>query len=369
MRAPAPFPILWALILSLAIGGAAWATAATPGALRDAKASAARAARRAEALDARAAASDDPAARARLAQAAVAARVRGAEAEIDAAAVRSRLVGDLLARQRSRLAEQQGPVARVLAALVSLARRPALASLAQPGSVADLVHVQAVLGTVMPAVAARTTTLRRDLARTRALQASASVARASLETGRGRLLEAREQLAALDEAGDGETAQALGERTRDIVDQLRTVTDAQAVLDDLVALPAPPRPAPRDPGAGSYRLPVFGRLVTGTGEVSDSGVRARGLTFAVPAAVPVIAPAAGRVVFAGPFRSFGGVVIIDHGAGWTTLVSGLGAVAIGRGATIGAGVPIGRARADPQARVTVELRRAGRPIDLAAMIG
>jgi septal ring factor EnvC (AmiA/AmiB activator) len=299
----------------------------------------------------------------------VAARVRGAEAGIAAAAERSALVGERLAQQRGELASRQGPVARLLAALVALTRRPALATLTQPGSVADLVHVQAVLSTTMPAVATRTAALREELARTRALQASAAVARASLETGRGRLLEAREQLAALS-GEEGETAQALGERTRDIVDQLGTIAGGQATLADLVALPGPPitiGDEARRPAA--YRLPVAGRLVTGLGEVSDNGVRARGLTFAVAPAAPVVAPAAGRVVFAGPFRSFGRVAIVDHGEGWTTMVAGLGALAVRTDDAVRAGAPLGRAPTGEEPRVTIELRRRGRPVDIAALSG
>jgi septal ring factor EnvC (AmiA/AmiB activator) len=52
-----------------------------------------------------------------------------------------------------------------------------------------------------------------------------------------------------------------------------------------------------------------------------NGVRARGLTFAACAGTGVVAPAAGRIAFAGPFRRRAGVVIIDHGGGWATLLT------------------------------------------------
>ncbi|KQT31793.1 hypothetical protein ASG29_07740 [Sphingomonas sp. Leaf412] len=357
---------LLAAVAAVAVAGAAWA-AATPGDLRAANAAAAGAAREAARLDARAGASDDPAARARLERAAVAARVRGAEAEIAAARVRAALVEARLVSQRAGLAAEQGPVARLLAALTGLARRPAIAAVAQPGSIADLVHVQAVLSTTMPAVAARTAAIRDDLARARALQANATVAARSLQAGHARLVDARERLAAL--SGDDEQALALGERTRDIVDRLRTIGGAQATLADLAALPGPPVASTAPVGAAAYRLPVSGRLTTGLGEVSDNGVRARGLTFDVAAGVPVAVPAAGRVVFAGPFRSFGGTVIIDHGAGWTTAVTGLGPVEVARGARVVPGMRIGRAPQGEAPRVTVELRRNGRPVDITAMIG
>jgi septal ring factor EnvC (AmiA/AmiB activator) len=119
---------------------------------------------------------------------------------------------------------------------------------------------------------------------------------------------------------------------------------------------------------GAYRLPVTGRLVTGLGEVSANGVRARGLTFAVAAGAPVVAPAAGRIAFAGPFRSFGRVAIVDHGEGWSTLVTGLGALTVRTGDEVATGAPIGRAAGGEDPRVTVELRRRGRPEDIAALL-
>jgi septal ring factor EnvC (AmiA/AmiB activator) len=122
------------------------------------------------------------------------------------------------------------------------------------------------------------------------------------------------------------------------------------------------------PAVAAYRLPVAGRLVAGLGEVSPSGVRARGLTFRVaPGAVP-IAPVAGTVRYAARFRSFGTVVILDHGDGWTTTLTGLAATPLSRGQTVAAGAPLGRAgTGEPE--ITVELRRRGRPVDLLALTG
>jgi septal ring factor EnvC (AmiA/AmiB activator) len=75
------------------------------------------------------------------------------------------------------------------------------------------------------------------------------------------------------------------------------------------------------------------------------------------------------VVFAGPFRSFGRVAILDHGDGWTTLIAGLGALAVRTDDEVGAGAAIGRAAGGEDPRVTVELRRRGRPVDIAALLG
>ncbi|MBW6524500.1 peptidoglycan DD-metalloendopeptidase family protein [Sphingomonas sp. RHCKR47] len=369
---------LAAVSLSTALLGiVAQATAApeqaSSASLRAAQANRVAAQRRATQADRAAAATGNPTRRARLREAALEARVEVAEAEIAIAGLRTRLMDSALVDQRRQLAAQQAPIARLLTGLTALARRPAAVAIVQPGSLDDLVHVRAVLGSALPLVRQRTGAIRGELAETRALHASAAAAQAELGSGRTQLLGARRALASLrDEPLDAGTASdralALGERARDIVDRLRGVGDAQGTLASLVALPGPPIAAVRAPDVAPYRLPVAGRLVTGFGELSDNGVRARGLTFAVAPAARVVAPAAGRIVFARPFRGFGTVVIIDHGQGWVTLLAGLGRLSVTREQPVAAGALIGTAGAGEPPQVTVELRRRGRPVDLTMLI-
>jgi septal ring factor EnvC (AmiA/AmiB activator) len=363
--------------------------------LEDAKAQSAAAAARSAALEARAAREKDEAAQARVQEAAVAARVQQAQADIAAGQARSAITSRLLADQRARLAVQQGPIARLIAALQSLAARPAMISLVQPGSVDDLVHVRAVLASAMPVVRARTAALRTDLDRTRALQASAALAATALAESRTRLetqrlaltrLEAEHRLKSQalgrDALFESDRAIALGEQARDIVDLMSKLGDEASTRAALATLPGPlPRP-PRGGEVAStldapawsaasppYRLPVAGKVVTGLGELSDAGVRSRGLTIAAAYGANVVAPAAGRVAYAGRFRSYGTIVILDHGGGWTTLVTGLGAASVAVGAQVAQGAAIGVAGKGTDPQVTVELRRRDRPVDMVPLIG
>lgn len=389
------------LLLALAIGavGAGVALAQTPedqrARLAEAKAQSAAAAARSAKLEQQAAAERDQAQQARAQEAAVAARIQQAEADITAGQARLAIIDRLLAEQRARLATKQAPVVRLMAALQSLARRPAIISVVQPGSVDDLVHVRAVLANTMPVIRARTADVRADLARTRALQAQAGVATKALAESRTRLVAQRLALTRLeaehrlrsralgrDALFESDRAIALGEKARDIVDLMGTIGNQAATREGLESLPGPlprpPRPgevaAPSDRVASSraappYRLPVQGKIVTGLGEVSEAGVRSRGVTIAPLASAEVVAPAAGRVAFAGPFRAYGSIVIIDHGGGWTSLVSGLGSVSTRIGDKVGQGAPIGQAGGGANPRVTVELRRRDRAIDLTALVG
>jgi septal ring factor EnvC (AmiA/AmiB activator) len=117
-----------------------------------------------------------------------------------------------------------------------------------------------------------------------------------------------------------------------------------------------------------YILPVAGRLVTGMGEISDAGVHARGLTLSTAPGAEVAAPSAGRVVHAGPFRGYGEIVILDHGGGWTSTVTNLASLSVSVGDRVQPRQALGRAGAGRDPRVTVELRRNGKPFPIAPLV-
>jgi len=344
---------------------------------------------RAQRLQRAAAAERDEARRARTREAAIAASIQAAEAEIVAARARIAVVDRMLGQQRTRLVEQQGPITRLMAALQSLARRPAVLGLVQPGSTADIVHVRAVLGAVTPAMRARTADIRDEIARTRRLRDGAQLAAKSLADGRARLQSDR--LALVRAEGEhrlrsvgyrreamfeSDRALALGEQARDLVDQMDNLGEAAETQAALAALPGPlPRPADGEAqvaaarsGPPPYRLPVAGTVVTGLGELSDTGVRARGLTLATAPGAEIVAPTAGRVIYAGRFRRYGNIVIVDHGGGWTSLIAGLDTMLVKVGDPLSQGSTIGRAPRRDAPRVTIELRRQGRPVDLAQLL-
>ena len=325
----------------------------------------------------------------------MAARVQAAEADIVAAEANVAVVERLRAAQRARLAQQQAPTARLLAALQTMARRPLALALAQPGSPADLVHVRAVLATILPVVRARTTALRADLARGRQLRLAADSALAERTAAQARLVAERSQLARLaverrqasrslagSAMAEQDRAIALGEDARDIVDLMGRIGTAADVRARLESLPGPvlrptrpgaPRALPSEslaqaPRIPAYRLPVVGEVVTGLGEVSATGVRARGLTVATRAGALVVAPTSGRIVYAGPFRGYGRIVVVDHGRGWTTLITSLAVLDVRVGDIVEQGTALGRA-GPARPTITIELRRRGEPVDIARLAG
>ena len=364
-------------------------------ALAKARVDAAAATQRAARLEAAATAASDASAAARNRLAAVAARIQSAEADIDAAEARIAIIERLRAEQRARLAQKQGPTVRLVAALQTLSRRPPALTLVQPGSVGDMVHVRALLANILPVVRSRTADLRADVTRGQQLRVAALDALASLKFSQTQLVTQRNQLASLAVERrtaaerltgtamiEQDRAMALGEEARDITDLMSRLDGEAQRRARLASLPGPLlrplRPGEQralpataeavEAAQAPYRLPVVGRVVTGLGEVSDTGVRARGLTIATRASAQIVAPTGGRIAFAGPYRGFGNIVIIDHGRGWTTLLTSLAALDVKVGDAVDQGSPVGRAGND-RPTITVELRHAGQPVDIARMVG
>jgi murein hydrolase activator len=371
--------------LALLLGAAASAPRSDVDALADARREAAEATRRYQALDVQARRAIGEAERARAASEALAARIQAAEADLTASERRIAVIAALQGAQRARLAERQGPLIRLTAALQTMTRRPAALALVQPGSVRDAVHVRSLLAATMPEIRRRTVLLRAEVARSAGLRRDSEAARQGLLASRTALGERRAALARF-EAGQRARSQALagealsqsdralvfGEEARALSATIGRRDYQVALTASLARLPGPlPRPGPAPAPAAAaipYSLPVDGRLLTGVGEISDGGVHSRGLTFATEAGARVIAPAAGRIVYAAPFRRYGNVVIIDHGRGWSTVITDLAALDVAVGRAVGRGAALGRAGPDDP-RITVELRRNGRPVPVAQLIG
>ncbi|MFL1462036.1 murein hydrolase activator EnvC family protein, partial [Roseococcus sp. DSY-14] len=133
--------------------------------------------------------------------------------------------------------------------------------------------------------------------------------------------------------------------------------------------PAAPRPEPRpeprpapEPPAQPGAWPVAGTLLRGWGQAGEGGP-SRGLSIAAPPGARVTAPCAGPVAFAGPFRSYGRMVILDCGGGQHWVLAGLDRLDVGMGARLGAGEPLGVMAREGRPVLYVELRRRGEAAD------
>ena len=216
----------------------------------------------------------------------------------------------------------------------------------------------------------------------RRLTAVAATARAALTASRQHRAERQQRFAALERQaalrGQQLAGAALGEEDRFLAadDQVGLLGDeatnrgaALANARRVAALGlSPARPFVAEPGGVSrglaYSLPASADVIDGLGSVSPAGVRSRGLRLATLRGAPLIAPADGTIAFAGPYREHDGVIIIDHGGGWTSLLLGA-ATPLARGARVARGQPLGKALGP----VTVELREKGQPRSPALIAG
>ncbi len=375
------------LVAALAAGWAIARPAEADGVgVAAARREAAQALDRAAGLEARARRAADDASRAQAQSLAIAERIGAAEAHISAAEARLRSLAAAQAVRRARLAEKEQPVVRLAAMLQTMARRPAALALVQPGSVEDVAHVRALLGATLPVVRQRTAALRKELESDTRLLEQVRAATGELARRRVELRAQQDALAALEQSQrqrsrmlsafaltESDRALALGEDANELAAALATRGEQARISQALAALPGPvsrpgvaPAARPRLPLR--YTLPVSGRLITGTGEISDAGVHARGLIFEAPAQALVAAPAGGRIAFAGGFRRYGEIVIIDHGGGWTSLITGLASTGVRVGETVRGSAPIGRAGQKGRP-LGVELRFNGRPVPITPLLG
>ena len=358
-------------------------------ALSEAKAQADAARTRAERLEADSAGATQSADRTAAQAAAIAARVQQAEAEIAGDEARIHQIERQRAALRSRLSQKQRPLMRLTGALQRLSRRPLVVSLLHPGSVRDNMHLRALIETMMPEVRRRTVALRAEIARGQALQTQLATARGQLSNQRATLdgqrrkladLEFRQRLAARTVTGsadrESELALTLAEHARDLGQLVGEMDKAAALREQLAALPGPvlrpaqpdhadlptPGPAPTEAARlDGYVLPVTGRLVAGFG-VGGGASATRGLSILAQPQAQVVAPGAGHVGFAGPYPGFGQIVIIDHGNGWTSLVTGMAQVSVSVGQVLVAGAPLGTAPAGKPV-LSLELRHDGVPVN------
>jgi septal ring factor EnvC (AmiA/AmiB activator) len=338
-------------------------------ALERAQADVAAAAKRQQALSAAAEQARGRAAEMAARRQEAAARIDLAEARIGESAAALADARFLERAAEDRLAEARAPAAALVAGLVTMARRPPLLVLADGGSIAQLVHTRALLDSSLPAIRTRSQRLAREAES--AAQRTRQVVEASraLAVERGRLAEARTHFASLERdaelraggleqdafmaadrviAGSDDVG-ALGREAERAAEGRKTA----GLLSRLQPLPARPTAAreKRETLPFAYRLPSTDPVAEGMGAVDEIGVAARGVTLDAPAGRALVVPADGRILFAGPYRRLDGLVIIDHGGGWTSVVTNVRAV-VAKGDRVKLGQPLGNAIGP----VTVELR-------------
>lgn len=119
--------------------------------------------------------------------------------------------------------------------------------------------------------------------------------------------------------------------------------------------------------AGLPRPPAPGNLITAFNETDSLGAASKGIKIKSAPGGLVVAPMGGVVRFAGPFKKYANLLIIEHKSKYHSLIGGMEDVSASVGQEISAGEPIGHlSKTKPV--VYYELRKNGNPVDPSTKI-
>jgi septal ring factor EnvC (AmiA/AmiB activator) len=302
---------------------------------------------------------------------------------------------------RDNLNAQRGTLASLLGALQRMGHRQPPAIVVAPEDALRSVRSAMLVGAVVPDLRTNTQALSGDLEELVTLRTAAEQERtrradalASLDADRIRLkalmdakaesaLAARERLLAARSRADDLATES--ENLEQLLSALRKAKEAPPVPTEETGetetardIPDAERLKPASRFAalrGTLGFPVAGAVNRRYGSPDEFGGRTSGISLTTRAEAQVTAPTDGTIVYSGPFRSFGELLIIDVGDDYHIVLAGLGAIDVDVGQVVLAGEPIGRmgavafasasSRPDIQDRpiLYIEFRKGGSAID------
>jgi murein hydrolase activator len=334
-------------------------------------------------------------------------RMKAIEGRLSAAESRLKPLDGREAEIKRSLESRHAILAEVLAAAARLSRRPAPAILLQPDDALNSVRSSILLGALVPELRSEAETLVADLTELARVRREILAERDTLADNRADLTQERVRLAALvDERQrrQSEREKALeGERARAqaLAKQVQTVTELVARIEKeiesaaraaetakrdaetkktVAALTDPGRITPAISFAeakGRLSLPVSGTRLRDYGAPDGAGGTEKGIQISTRAGAQVTAPCDGWVVYAGLFRSYGRLLIINGGGGYHVLLAGMEQITVELGqfvltgepvAVMGSGSKLAAATATAAASqpvLYIEFRKDGNSIDPA----
>ncbi len=114
---------------------------------------------------------------------------------------------------------------------------------------------------------------------------------------------------------------------------------------------------------GRLSRPAKGEIITSYGQELSKGVTSKGIIIKTRNMAQVIAPYDGSVIFSGPFKGYGNLIIIEHGKGYVSLLAGLSSTDTQTGQSLLAGEPIGIMPDNESAKLYMEIRKDQNPIN------
>jgi len=334
----------------------------------------------------------------------VAARVRDAEGRVADAESRLRGLDGREQEIRGSLESRRSEVVEVLAALQRAGRRTPPALLVRPEDALQSLRTAMLLGAVVPELRSRAEKLTADLGELVAVRKSITSERDRLTADRDRLRDDQTRLSALigerqrKQAGIEKDVEAEGARAVALARQVdslqglisRMEQDIKSAAKAAVAanqssggksdpalLKNPNRTSPAIAFAsakGLFKLPVNGAKIHDFGGSDGAGGVEKGISLATRPGAQVTTPCDGWVVYAGPFRSYGQLLILNAGGGYHVLIAGMERISVNIGQFVLTGEPVAIMGSTSQVAsilatnasqpvLYVEFRKDGTPID------
>lgn len=280
---------------------------------------------------------------------------------------------------------------QLIAALERLGRRPAALSLFQPGSALETAQSVSVISTMVPLVNAKAIKLRSDLQGMLRVKTEMDRERVALAQTSDDMIKARlvtEKLIAERRDQASKAQEYLGAESVRLSNLKAEAQDLQGLLDGIFRLKPVARPSNPDrpqknlapPNApvllsakafkkhrGELIPPVVGQEMLGFGD-QDGALTSKGIKWRTTFGAQVLAPFAGRILFAAPFRDFGQVLIIEHAEGYHSLLAGLSSSYADVGQSVLAGEPVGVMTMEAgtvEPSLYLELRQGGKSVNPA----
>lgn len=332
---------------------------------------------------------------------ALAEKIQSREAAILAAEERLQELDAEQLKIHTGLAARREEISRLLAGLQRIERNPPPALVVEPTDVLSALRSAMMFGTIVPELRQEAAALSAQLARLETLQAQTLSERESLKDHVTRLLSSRREMTDLQVrkksllADTNERLKAEKQRARDLAAkakdmkqllatleeerlkaeaaekaraeaeaktaaELKAKAEAQARID--AAKKLQPRMAFADIKA-SLQYPAQGQILKAYGANDGFGGTTRGIFVATRADAQVVTPADGHVEFAGPFRSYGQLLILNTGGGYHVLLAGLGEITAEQGQFLRAGEPVGiMGKSAAPGTLTGDQLQDGRPV-------
>ncbi len=265
---------------------------------------------------------------------------------------------------------------KTVMSLIRMHRLPPTAMFSSGEGTEKMLQTASVLEKTNQAVAEKATRLRGDIAELKHLQADAKAREDATHTEKAALRIDQENLARELTARQTLQAKLNADHSRAEIKVAELSHNASSLQDLIGKLnenekqqikePTAPKPKLRDFTAskGSARAPVAGQVIHRFGDKQNANATYHGIVFKARPGATVVSPYDGEIVFTGPFRDYGNMVLIKHKNGYISLIAGLGKVNATLNQAAIRGEPIGTMPDSGTGETYVELRDSdAKPID------